>query len=88
MIDKLLDYTSLEFTYLYTNDSNLIINPMDYLKYKVSKLSPDDRKLIILYAHYNSLRKVGEILHMSHSKVGGELKRIRKLIGDKNNIYK
>lgn len=88
MIDEPLDYTDLEFAYLYTNDSNLIINPMDYLKYKVSKLSAEDRKLIILYAHYNSLRKVGEILGMSHSKVGGELKRIRKLIGGKNSIYK
>lgn len=39
-----------------------------------------DYIILLLYAHFQSQRKVGKILGVSHSIVGKELKRIRQEI--------
>lgn len=41
-----------------------------------------DYIILLLYAHFQSQRKVGKILGVSHSIVGKELKRIRQEIFD------
>lgn len=47
-----------------------------------SRLSVPDRTLILLYAEYQSYRKLGEQLGLSHMTVRREILRIRKIILD------
>ena len=46
----------------------------------INKLPLPDYIILLLYAHFQSQRKVGKILGCSHSIVGKELKRIRQEI--------
>lgn len=43
----------------------------------LNKLTLPDRIILLLYAHFQSQRKVGKILGISHSVVGKEIRRIR-----------
>ena len=45
-----------------------------------NKLPLPDKIILLLYAHFQSQRKVGKILGVSHSIIGKELKRIRQEI--------
>lgn len=47
-----------------------------------TRLSVPDRTLILLYAEYQSYRKLGEQLGLSHMTVRREILRIRKIILD------
>lgn len=47
-----------------------------------TSLSVPDRTLILLYAEYQSYRKLGEQLGLSHMTVRREILRIRKIILD------
>lgn len=47
-----------------------------------TRLSVPDRTLILLYAEYQSYRRLGEQLGLSHMTVRREILRIRKIILD------
>ena len=44
----------------------------------VKKLPLPDYIILLLYAHFQSQRKVGKIIGVSHSVVGREIRRIRQ----------
>lgn len=46
----------------------------------VKKLPKPDYIILILYAHFQSQRKVGSLLGVTHSIIGRELRRIRNEI--------
>lgn len=52
------------------------------LKKAINNLNPSDKIIFVLYAEYQSLRKVGEILGVSHTIVFKEIKKINKQIYD------
>ena len=49
-------------------------------KKAVAALGVVDRTIIILYAETQSLRKVGEMLGVSHQTIKNEVKRIRQIV--------
>lgn len=52
------------------------------LKKAINNLNDADKIIFILYAEYSSLRKVGDLLGVSHTIVYKEIKRINNLIYD------
>lgn len=53
------------------------------VKKAVANLGIVDRTIIILYAETQSLRKVGEMLGVSHQTIKNEVKRIRQAVCSK-----
>lgn len=56
------------------------------IKGTVSRLPEVDRMLLYLYAECRSYRKLGDMLGVSHSTMRKEIERIRKEIGDADDI--
>lgn len=56
------------------------------IKGTVSRLPEVDRMLLYLYAECRSYRTLGELLGVSHSTMRKEIQRIRKEIGDADDI--
>lgn len=50
------------------------------LKVALSRMTPTDRTIMVLYAECRSLRKLGAILGVSRTTAQAEIRRIRKLI--------
>lgn len=50
-----------------------------------NKLNAVDRTLLLLYTDCQSLRKLGERLHISHTLLGREIKRIRAQVLEEYN---
>lgn len=52
------------------------------IKQALQRLPLADRTIIVLYAETASLRKVAEILNVSHTTIRKELRRIRKELSE------
>ncbi len=50
-----------------------------------NRLTPVDRTLLLLYADCQSLRKLSERMHISHTLLGREIKRIRAQVLEEYN---
>lgn len=79
----MIDYEALEDTYLH-KDFSYDEDEMDFLKEKVRRLPEVDKRVLILYAHFNSLRKVAKILGVSHQTIKYKISDIRKKIKGEN----
>lgn len=55
---------------------------VDRLKRKIKKLCDSDRILFIMYCEMASYRKMAEYLKCSHSLIGSEIKRIKRILLD------
>lgn len=55
---------------------------VDRLKRKIKKLCDSDRILFIMYCEMASYRKMAEYLNCSHSLIGSEIKRIKRILLD------
>ena len=53
-----------------------------------NRLSEVDRTLILLYTDCLSYRKLGDRLHLSHTTVAGEIRRIKAFILEEYNKIK
>lgn len=71
-LDELLEEYKLDVS-LFTNLDDRLLKIAD----KWLKLSATERIVMILYAEYGSLRKVGALLGFSHSTIDKYLKEIR-----------
>lgn len=67
----------------YLSLGDVLRDEIDTIKQVIRAMDDDDRYLMLLYAHFHSLRKVAEIIGISHSKVSTEIKRIRANIGER-----
>lgn len=50
-----------------------------------TKLSQVDRTIILLYCDCQSLRKLGQMMHLSHMTIRREVNRIKKIILEEYN---
>lgn len=55
---------------------------VDRLKRKIKELCDSDRILFIMYCEMASYRKMAEYLNCSHSLIGSEIKRIKRILLD------
>lgn len=74
-------YKSIKDDYSYNSDVMCQDSPrVMAAKKAVEGLGVVDRTIIILYAETQSLRKVGELLGVSHQTIKNEIKRIRQKV--------
>lgn len=73
-----IDFSILKEIYLSKEDDYIAYSEVDRIKNILRDLPEYEQMLIIYYAHYNSLRVVGELMGMSHTKVAYELERVRQ----------
>lgn len=52
--------------------------------YVFNRLTEPERKVLLLYAEYSSLKKVAKILNVSHQSISNYLKKIREKIKNDN----
>lgn len=71
-LDELLEEYQLDFS-LFSNLDDRLLDMAD----KWDKLKDTDKIVLILYAEYGSLRKVGSLLGFSHSTIDKYIKEIR-----------
>lgn len=71
-LDELLEEYQLDFS-LFSDLDDRLLDISD----KWEKLKDTDKIVLILYAEYGSLRKVGSLLGFSHSTIDKYIKEIR-----------
>ena len=71
-LDELLEEYQLDFS-LFSDLDDRLLDIAD----KWEKLKDTDKIVLILYAEYGSLRKVGSLLGFSHSTIDKYIKEIR-----------
>ena len=76
-IQNLIDEYTVK-TGIWNDDEHYI----HILKKAVNNLNDADKIIFVLYCEYQSLRKVGELLGLSHTIIFKEIKRINELIYD------
>ena len=78
------EYRAIKAEYAFSadvfNDEPARVHKLKYIVDR--KLSAVDKTIILLYADCLSLRKLAKAMGVSHTTIGNEVKRIKKLILD------
>lgn len=76
-LQKLIEDYEPDYS-IFNEDDILIHN----IKKAIDKLPIADKIIFLLYVEYQSLRKVGKLLGVSHSVIYKEINRIKAIIHD------